>query len=1162
METENFKKAREIFKNAIEIKNPAEQEIYLDNACGDDQILRIEVEALLRSHDQAGDFLIAPALEQNFTQDGPFSIEGPGTNIGNYELLELIGEGGMGLVYLAQQKEPVKRRVAIKLVKPGMDTKQVIVRFEAERQVLALLDYSNIAHVFDAGMTQSGRPYFVMEYVKGLSITEYCDQHKLNIETRLRLFQRVCNAVQYAHQKGIIHRDIKPSNILVTVQGDRPEPKIIDFGIAKALTHSFSVGTLFTQQGQLLGTPEYMSPEQVDMATQDIDTRSDIYSLGVLLYELLSGALPFDRESLEKGGFAGIQMTIREQEPPHPSARLTGLGEEGKRIAERRQTHVDALARRLHRELEWIPLKAMRKERVRRYRSVSELSDDIQNYLDGAPLIAGPETAVYRVKKFVHKHAGSVVTAALVIATIVSGLIVSTSMYFRSERSLRREAVAHVEAENARQNAVEAKNEISGLLAGSYVDQAQGLCEQGEVGRGMLWLAESLKIVPDNYSKLNQAVRKSLAAWYGQLHSLKAVVKYPNKINAVTFTPDESRILVACSDGTARFCDSSTGQPIGKTLQHGSVINSVAISPDGTLIATCSQEGSVKLWDAVTMESIGEPIQHEQSHCIAFNPDSSRLITGGSDGAIRLWDASTGKALRKAFQYESEGERRVVAMTFCQGGLRIVLNINQGIYQMFDADLGQAIGPEVDVGSRATTVAISPDGMRFAIGKFHSLIQVWDAKTGELVFEPIVYGGLSRALAFSPDGSRIVGGGNTRMALLWDADTGESIGAPLRQRVTVFSVAFNRDGTRLVTGNAFGVLRIWNLIQNKYVGKPILHEDSIQAAAYGPEGFRILTQTDGAVQVREAATGRPIGRPFSHPPHDIATIAFSPDGWRLATVSDGEWGLRLWDIANGELVGKPLITPMSHKVAFSPDGLRLLVGGMDTVVRLYDTATLKCLHELRRHRNVISGVAFNSDGSRFLTGSYDGTTRLWDAVTLEPIGEPLVHQSEVKAVAFSPDSNQFLVGFADGTVRLWDASTLKPIGTPLQYLKIVCAMDFSPDGSLFIASCIDKTARLWDTSTLKPIGPPLEHNCWWPWASFNPEGSEILVADHLRTAEVWQAPPGPLKGDYERIVCWVQVVTGMELDPTGGINVLDALTWQKRHERLQELGGPPELVLP
>jgi serine/threonine protein kinase len=297
--------------------------------------------------------------EADATLEKPSAIEGPGTTIGRYELLELIGEGGMGLVYLAEQQEPVRRTVALKIVKLGMDTKQVVTRFEAERQTLAVLEHPNIAHVFDAGATDSGRPYFVMEYVKGKSITKYCDDYKLSVEERLKLFRQVCDGVHHAHQKGIIHRDIKPSNILVSVQDDKAVPKIIDFGIAKAITQPLTEKTSYTEQGQLLGTPEYMSPEQAEMAYQDIDTRSDIYSLGVLLYELLTGATPFDAKRLREGGIDHIQQVICQEEPRTPSARLTSLGDKAKAVAERRRTQIITLTRRLHRELEWIPMKAI-----------------------------------------------------------------------------------------------------------------------------------------------------------------------------------------------------------------------------------------------------------------------------------------------------------------------------------------------------------------------------------------------------------------------------------------------------------------------------------------------------------------------------------------------------------------------------------------------------------------------------------------------------------------------------------------------------------------------------------------------------------------------------------------------------------------------------------
>ena len=365
---------------------------------------------------------------------GP-AAQGEGDWIGPYRLLRVLGEGGMGIVYLAEQAEPIKRRVALKVIKPGMDSKRVIARFEAERQAFALLDHPNIAQIHDAGTTDAGRPYFIMEYVEGPPITEHCDRHRLRIEDRLRLFQQVCLAVQHAHQKGIIHRDLKPSNILVSTEDDEAIPKIIDFGIAKAISQPLTERTLFTEDSHLLGTPEYMSPEQADMATEDIDTRSDIYSLGVLLYVLLTGALPFDSDTLRTGGIEHIRQVIRETDPKTPSTRLAKLGDEARKLAESRRTEVAALARRLHRELEWIPLKAMRKDRAERYRSAAELADDIENYLHGDPLIAGPPGPGYKLKKFVRRNRVLVGGIAAVLVVLLAGVVVSTTFAIKAERA-------------------------------------------------------------------------------------------------------------------------------------------------------------------------------------------------------------------------------------------------------------------------------------------------------------------------------------------------------------------------------------------------------------------------------------------------------------------------------------------------------------------------------------------------------------------------------------------------------------------------------------------------------------------------------------------------------------------------------------------------------
>jgi serine/threonine protein kinase/Tfp pilus assembly protein PilF len=364
----------------------------------------------------------------------------PGGRIGRYTLLSVLGEGGMGIVYLAEQEHPIKRHVAIKVIKPGMDSKRVIARFEAERQALALLDHPNIAHVYDAGTTENGRPYFVMEYVKGLSITEHCDHHKLMIEDRLRLFLQICHAVQHAHQKGIIHRDIKPSNILVSIEGDQVLPKVIDFGVAKALAQPLTERTFTTEKDQLFGTPEYMSPEQADLSTDDIDTRSDVYSLGILLYVLLTGVLPFDSKTFREGGIDHIRQVIRETNPKTPSTRLTSLGDKAEKVAENRQTEVVTLVRCLHKELEWIPLKAMRKERAERYQSASEFADDIENYLKGIPLIAGPPSTVYQIKKYVRRHRALITGIGAVLIVLVAGIVVSTLLTISQAR-------AHAEAQ-------------------------------------------------------------------------------------------------------------------------------------------------------------------------------------------------------------------------------------------------------------------------------------------------------------------------------------------------------------------------------------------------------------------------------------------------------------------------------------------------------------------------------------------------------------------------------------------------------------------------------------------------------------------------------------------------------------------------------------------
>ncbi len=422
---------RSVFAEAIEKTDARERAAYLDRVCGKDTSLRSEVDSLLSSYGRAEGFLPSPDLDQAVTLDTATVVEGPGTIIGRYKLLEKIGEGGMAVVYMAEQTEPIHRKVAVKLIKLGMDTRQIIARFEVERQALALLDHPNIARVFDAGATETGRPYFVMELVRGVTVTDYCDQNRLDMRQRLQVFTQICNAVQHAHQKGIIHRDLKPSNVMVTMHDDKPVPKVIDFGIAKATSQRLTEKTLFTRYTQMIGTPAYMSPEQAQMSGLDIDTRTDIYSLGVLLYELLTGTTPFAPDTLQQAGYAEIERIIRETDPPKPSTRLRDMGQDLMEIAKGRQTSGEALRKLLRGDLDCLVMKCLEKDRTRRYATAHALAEDIERHLKDEPIQARSPGTIYRLQKFLRRHRSRIVVAAVVTLLLV-GMAVTARMYRRA----------------------------------------------------------------------------------------------------------------------------------------------------------------------------------------------------------------------------------------------------------------------------------------------------------------------------------------------------------------------------------------------------------------------------------------------------------------------------------------------------------------------------------------------------------------------------------------------------------------------------------------------------------------------------------------------------------------------------------------------------------
>ena len=451
------------------------RDAFLDDMCAGNAVLRAEVAELLEAHGAAGEFL-KPNDDRALvaTQFVSSPSEKAGDQIGPYRLLQQIGEGGFGVVYMAEQTEPVRRKVALKVIKPGMDTKEVVSRFEAERQALALMEHPNIAKVLDGGTTQSGRPYFVMELVKGIPVTRFCDENRLDAPSRLRLFISICRAIHHAHQKGVIHRDIKPGNVLVTLHDGEPVPKVIDFGVAKAISQQLTEKTMFTAFGQMIGTPQYMSPEQAEMSGLDVDTRSDIYSLGVLLYELLTGTTPLDPKRLRETAFHEMQKLIREAEPPKPSTRFTSLQEQSANIASNRNTAPDKLRRLLHGDLDWIVMRSLEKSRERRYDSANAVAQDVERFLNDEPVEACPPSLTYAFQKFARRHRATLTAATVVLVTLMLGASIAVWQAVRATDE-RNRAMASERRALANEQAV---SSVIDFLVREIISQANPFVQQ------------------------------------------------------------------------------------------------------------------------------------------------------------------------------------------------------------------------------------------------------------------------------------------------------------------------------------------------------------------------------------------------------------------------------------------------------------------------------------------------------------------------------------------------------------------------------------------------------------------------------------------------------------------------------------------------------------
>jgi eukaryotic-like serine/threonine-protein kinase len=1114
-----------LFEAVLAKASATERAAFLDGVCRGKPGLRHRLDLMLEGHFLAEGFLW-DGLGPLPTPPTPLTLDQETTfrRVGRYRLLEKIGEGGFGEVWLAEQEQPLQRRVALKIIKLGMDTRQWIARFEVERQTLALMDHPNIAKVLDGGATSTGRPYFVMEMVRGVRITEFCDRHHLPTRDRLLLFIQVCRAIQHAHQKGIIHRDIKPSNILVAVHDGAPVPKVIDFGIAKVTQQQLSDKTVFTQFQQLIGTPAYISPEQAEMSGLDIDTRSDIYSLGVLLYELLTGTTPFDTEELMQSGLDQMRQIIRERNPVRPSFRLRQRGASASPVTRPASLPTD---------LDWIVMKCLEKDRSRRYETANGLAMDIERHLRFEPVVARPPSRCYEFQRSVRRHwVGFGATAGALLA-LALGVTVSTCELVRARKAERQQAELRQTAQrlwytaqmNLAQQAYEENHmgQVRHVLAETAAYPERGFewyywQRQTHLAlktlRGHLGAVAAVALSPDGRQLVSGSEDGTAILWDAlngkELFTLKA---HRAPIRAVAFSPDSLRTLTVSVDRTARVWDVATGSSLFALNGPGAYVTAAAFSPNGRRIATGSQDGTAKVWSAAD----GQPLltfkaQTARINWLGFTPDGQRIITASADGVAKVWEATQGTQL-----FSIEGHTAAILSTaIYDHGRRIVTASADGRVRVWDMTRRVFLFELKAHSAPIVAVAITPDDQRLVTASADRTAKVWSSADGKPIATLEGHSAPILALGLSPDGSKIVTGSEDQTARVWETASGRLLLVAKDHSAPVSSAAFSSDAQRLITGSADHTIAIWDLQSADQALSLVGHADELSATAFSPDGKRILTGSFDQTAKLWLATSGNLAATFARHDRPVRSVAFSPDHQRIATAS-GDDTVKVWAVAGGN---EPLLV-LSHNaavlsVAFSPEGHQLLSAGDDKTAKVWDSVSGHLLVELRGHSDSVFAAAFSPDGQRIVTGSRDQTAQVWDAINGNRMLTLTGHLGCVSSVAFSPNGRQVITGSWDKTGKVWDAVTGRPILTLIGHNDAILAVALSPDGQRILTGSRDRTATLWDTASGQELLTLRGHTAYVTAVAFSPDGQRIITASGDHTAKVWETAPRDLVAGWQR----------------------------------------------
>jgi eukaryotic-like serine/threonine-protein kinase len=1068
---------RSIFGQALEIESQAERSAFLSKACAANPGLRTEVEDLLKAIGDAGEFMNAPAALASRTTPFAPLVEKPGTKIGPYKLLQQIGEGGMGVVYMAEQEEPVRRKVALKIIKPGMDSSQVVARFEAERQALAMMDHQNIARVLDAGTTETGRPYFVMELVHGVPITDYCDANQLTPRERLELFIPVCQAIQHAHQKGIIHRDVKPSNVLVTMYDDRPVPKVIDFGVAKAVEQRLTERTLFTQYGALVGTFEYMSPEQAEMNAFGVDTRSDVFSLGVLLYELLTGTTPLEKVRLREAALGELVRLIKEEEPPRPSVRLSGSGDLPK-IAAARKTEPARLSKLVRGEVDWIVMKCLEKDRTRRYETANALARDVERHLRDEPVEACPPSSGYRFRKFARKHRKAVATVSvfvLMLGVMKAIAIALAVMAWKAEARAREQANRAMQAErqahDERDKAVDAERVAMDARA-----EAETKRIDAETSR--------------------HALRRSL---------------YASEIVLLQKATDSGGLLrlhdLMEREGPRPTDDDLHGFEWHYLRRQASAVRKVKLrtangvmNRDGTRYVlrrgyrtpeeTARHDVELELWDIASGRLLRSfvPFPGRTAFSVYpprfLSPDGKRMVYSGdardpagqSQHRLVGWDWESGRELFAIS--DLKGRLGVCGPMFDANASRLAFFVNRpgkatGDLIVLEVDGGKELF-KVPLADPRANFAISPDGKQVAAltpphgngdARTAGELGVWDVASGNQILRLPAEDNWSFH-AFTPDGSRLLMKIGDESFRILDAKSGERFlelkgGKLLDLGYLTCKWPFSVVGNRLAGLSRDRKLLIWDVSPGDQatIREPIrvIETNEIGASDFGfsPDGRTISVADVGTIATFEVAPRE--DRTITTGPENTARVypTVSADASRFAGAFEAERKaeIKVWDSAGRVLFTTSDVPPEAGRprdrdVWLNRDGTRLAYWATDqgtiergqvqflSRIRVWDIASGRELFRRDERGGRLVFLDFSSDG-RLLATKHDipppgfSGAIIWNLDTGKEHSR-LDGSDQSVRVWFSPDGRQLagggLFGMGDNRIReirIWEMTTGK-----------------------------------------------------------------------------------------------------------------------------------------